>query len=155
MGAVTGSFCSSQASASWAHRDPTFFRYFRQPVDTLSGPAPAVAAYTDWLPMSSIFARGVATPHSRASLPDASGAPRDHADFFFPAERQHLPLLLPVHQAVKILHGCETWSTRFSTAIWFAFRNSHAYMEEAPMYRAFPASTTSCNASIVTSMGVV
>lgn len=48
-------------------------------------------------------------------------------------QRHHLPFLFPVEEVVVVLHR----------------------MDEAPRYRALPARTTSCNASIVSSMGLV
>jgi hypothetical protein len=38
--------------------------------------------------------------------------------------------------------------------VYCALENCHAHIDDAPMYRALPALTTSCNASIVSSIGV-
>ena len=38
--------------------------------------------------------------------------------------------------------------------MYCALANCHAYIDEAPMYLALPALTTSCSASMVSSIGV-
>ena len=42
----------------------------------------------------------------------------------------------------------------FARAVYCICANCHAYMLDAPMYRALPACTTSCRAPIVSSIGV-
>ncbi len=42
----------------------------------------------------------------------------------------------------------------FALATYWALANCHAHIDDAPICRALPAFTTSCSASMVTSMGV-
>ncbi len=62
-----------------------------------------------------IFEPGVSVSHSRANLPAASGAEGTTVVLpFLLAERQHLPLLLAVHEILIDPASPQTWSIRFS-----------------------------------------
>ena len=77
---------------------------------------------------------------------------RDHPDLLIPAERQHLPLLFAVDEVQVILHREEAGPPMLLGHVQ-RLLELPANMADAPIYRALPALTTSCSASIAPRSG--
>ena len=96
-------------------------------------------------------ARGLRLP---ARKPRASGL---HGISPIPSARQsgiHLALFLAVDQVVMVLHRDEPGQPQPVRRVQHLGRICQAYIDEAPMYSALPALTTSVRASSVSSIGV-
>ena len=151
IGAVTPGLCSSQASASCAGGTPRPAAT-DTPVDDVEVPSRRRASRRTRrsgarrAPLA--LARAVAGQEAARQR-----APRDDADALVEAQRDHLPLLLAVDEVVVVLHRDEprpavapprTGPSRTARRTCCSRRCS------APC----PARTTSCSASIVSSIGV-
>src|SRR2546421_9665089 len=133
-------------------RNPMLFRDFRDPLHdpSIGFGCRIVLAFRDLIGCGT--KRAFRRPVTRQSS-GCEGTIRDHPDLLLVAERQHLPLLFAVDEVQVILHRAEAGPPLLLGDVQRLLELPRD-MAEAPMYRALPAFTTSCSASIVSSMGV-
>ena len=149
MGEVTVGWASSQASATWAGDTPR--RSARS--EHLLDDHPVLVPIEGGDRTRRSRTAQVWASHGRVSRPRASGLHGMTPTPWSWHSGQHLPLLLAVDQVVVVLHGHEAASSRGARPRAASWRTARRTSRRPRGSGPCPPCTTSCSASMVSSIG--